>query len=214
MFATDRDLLVLEPNLFRDVGWVGQRLLRGLGAISGSTLTISSYDVALDAAGVGPGHVVTVDGASYEVLARLSATQATLSRLRASPGDPALPPTPVSGKDTWVATFAPQIAAVHDHILRAAGLEPLDPPAPGVADQTAITNPGALTRLTCLGALAAIWGAASALQGQQSPAAERAEWYRARFSREKETVAVRLDLDGDGLPDATRRLGCAPLLRA
>lgn len=29
MFIRDRDLLLHEPSLFRDVGWVGQRLVKG-----------------------------------------------------------------------------------------------------------------------------------------------------------------------------------------
>ena len=29
MFATDRDFLTLEPNLFRDVLWLSQRLVNG-----------------------------------------------------------------------------------------------------------------------------------------------------------------------------------------
>ena len=70
MFATDRDLLALEPNLFRDVGWVSQRLVVGTGSISGTTLTMSAQDVAFDGAGVGAGSVVVVDSAAYEVRAR------------------------------------------------------------------------------------------------------------------------------------------------
>lgn len=221
MFASDRDLLVLDPNLFRDVGWVGQRLLRATGSVSGSTLTISAYDVSFADAGVGPGHIITVDGVTYEVIERLSATQATVSRLRASAADPVLPPSPASGKDTWVVTFTPQVAAVHEQVIRLLGIEPQDPPDlagvtadPGGVTEASITNPGALARLEALGTLAIVWGAASALQGPRSPAGERAEWYRARFARERETVSVRLDLDGDGRPDATRHLGNAPMRRA
>ncbi|MFG0260543.1 MAG: hypothetical protein ACF8LK_09355 [Phycisphaerales bacterium JB041] len=48
MFATDRDLLVLEPSLVRDIGWVGQRLARGSGDIAGTTLTMTVQDVGFD----------------------------------------------------------------------------------------------------------------------------------------------------------------------
>lgn len=213
MFASDRDLLVVEPNLFRDVAWLSQRVLRGTGSISGTTLTISAADGGFDTAGVGPGSVVVVDGVSYEVIERLSATQATISRPRPGALDPVLPPAAVSGKDTWVMTFSPQIAAVHGDILarlgvRAEGDETGDGPA-----ESAITNPAALARLEVLGTLAMVWGAAAALQGQGSPAAERAEWYRARFARERESVSVRLDLDGDGQVDAARHLGSTRMVR-
>ncbi|MCC6678795.1 MAG: hypothetical protein IT436_16810 [Phycisphaerales bacterium] len=209
MFASDRDLLVVEPNLFRDIAWLSQRVLRASGAIAGTTLTISAADGAFDTAGVGPGSIVTVDGVAYEVIDRLSAMQATISRPRASTLDPILPPTAVTGKDTWVITFAPQIAAVHAEILARLGIGA----EAGGPDEAAITNPGALRRLEVLGTLAMVWGAAAALQGQGSPAAERAEWYRARFARERESVGVRLDLDGDGQVDAARHLGSTRMVR-
>lgn len=213
MFASDRDLLAVEPNLFRDVAWLSQRLLRGTGSISGTTLTISAADGALDTAGAGPGSVVVVDGVAYEVIERLSATQASISRPRASALDPILPPAAVSGKDTGVITFAPQIAAVHTEILARLGIGVGVGEEPDGPTEASITNPAALVRLEVLGTLAMVWGAAAALQGQGSPAAERAEWYRARFGRERESVSVRLDLDGDGQTDAARHLGSTRMVR-
>src|SRR5689334_13428715 len=91
MFATDRDLLLIEPNLFRDAGIAGQRLLKGTCDISGTTLTLTAQDVDLAAANIGPGHVALVDGTPYEVLTRLTSTTATVSRPRASTTDPAQP---------------------------------------------------------------------------------------------------------------------------
>jgi len=40
MFASDRDLLVLEPALLRDVSWNGQRVLSTTGVLNGTTLAI------------------------------------------------------------------------------------------------------------------------------------------------------------------------------
>lgn len=211
MFASDRDLLVLEPNLFRDVGWVGQRLARGTGAIGGTTLTISGADVALDAARVGPGMVAVVNGVAYEVLARLSASALTISRPRLSAGDPAQPPTPVAGVEAMIVTFGPQIGLVHQQLLRMLGIEPADAAArPGEAD---ITNAAALTRLEALGALHLVYAAASGAGGPDSAAAQRAAMYRARFADERERAAARIDTDGDGAPDATRRFNVVQFVR-
>lgn len=216
MFASDRDLLIFEPNLFRDVGWLGQRLLKGTGSISGTTLTISAFDVGFDAAGIAAGHIVTVDGVAYEVLARLSASQATISRLRAMADDPALPPSAVTGKETFIVSFAPQLAQVHGQVIRMLGIEPQDPVLPGVPGtptEASITNPEALRTVEALGALFLIYAAASALAGSAGDSSERAEWYRRRFMQERERIAVRLDVDGDGLPDATRRLAMGQWVR-
>src|SRR5256885_404394 len=102
MFASDRDLLAVEPNLFRDQGWVGPRLGSGRGSVSGTPLTRPAQDVTLQEGGVGGGNVVGVDGAPYEVIARLTASTATISRLRDDPDGAALTPSPVSGKPVLV----------------------------------------------------------------------------------------------------------------
>lgn len=203
-FAKDRDLLVHEPNLFRDVGWVGQRLVKGVGTISGAALTMSSQDVQFDAAGVDVGHVVVVGGAAYEVTARTSGTALAISRIRDDPSGPVLPPSAATAQDVWIATFAPQIAVTHRAILRSAGID-LDDPGAEIG-QAAVVNSGALTRLECLGALAAIWSAAGVGAGDSSPALQRAAEYRKRFDAERPRVRVKLDLDGDGLADAARAL--------
>ncbi len=203
-FASDRDLLVLEPNLFRDIGWSGQRLVKGTGSVSGTTLTMSSQDAGFDAAGVTAGHVVVVGGTSYEVLSRVSGAALTISRLRDSALGPGLPPSAATGVEATVTSFGPQIASAHRQVLRLLGIEPEDAAGPGVISESAITNPGALTRLTALGALFLIMSAAAGLGGPDSGATAKAEWYRQRFADERRRVGVRVDTDGDGVADATR----------
>ena len=203
--AADRDLLVLEPNLFRDVGWVGQRLSRGTGTVAGTTLTIASPEVALDTANVTAGHVVVVAGVSYEVVARVSATELTISRLRDSTGAAANPPTAIAAAECSIVTFGPQIAMAHAEVVRLAGLE--------TADEAKVVNEPGVVRLEALGALAIIWAAASGLLGSSSPGHQRAEWYRERFVRERERVGIRVDLDGDGVADDVRGLSSGRMRR-
>ena len=213
MFATDRDLVILEPNLFRDVGWVGQRLCKGTATISGTTLTMSGVDVALDAAGIGAGHVVCVGGTSYEVIARLSASTLTISRPRGSVTDPILPPSAATAVEAFVTTFVPQIAIVERQILRMAGIEPEDT-APDALAASAIVNPGSLTMLTALGALHLVYAAAGASAGGAADwMSERAAMYRERFGAARQSVRVLIDLNGDGVADATRRLNVMQLVR-
>ncbi len=219
MLASDRDLLILEPTLFRDVVWLGQRLSRGGGTISGTVLTFASPDVALEDAGVTSGHVATVAGVSYEVIERVGANQVHVSRPRASAAGTTLPPSPVAGADAWVVTFSPQIALAEAQVLRMLGIdaEAAAGPAPdGGRRLTAadITNPEALRRLVALGALHLVFAGASVLGGPESAHGERAAWYRTRFADERARVVVELDTDGDGQPDATRTLNAFRLSRA
>lgn len=211
MPTLDRDLLLLEPSLFRDLGWVGQRLCRSSATIAGTTITLSSPDVGLDAAGVTTGHVVSFEGVGYEVVARLSATTATISRARGEPDDPVIPPAPWAVASTAeFTTFGPQIAIVHGQLLRMLGIDPGDAGAP---PESSITNPRALTLAETLGALHLVYAAAAAPQRRDGPLHERAEMYRRRFAQERLRAVIRLDLDGDGVADATRRLSIAQLWR-
>lgn len=221
MFITDRDLLVLEPNLFRDAAWIGQRLSRGTGTVSGTTLTVSSPEVAFDAAGIDAGAVATVAGVSYEVAARLSGTQLQLSRLRDATTDAVIPPAPATGVEATVVTFKPQIGTVHRQILRMLGFEPDGvagsaadlPPLPSTLTEAAITNPGALRRLESLGALHAVLAAAGALLGPDAEVNQRAEAYRQRFIDERQRVVAYVDTNGDGRADVARRPNVAQFVR-
>lgn len=210
MFAQDRDLLVLEPNLFRDAAWVGQRLSRGLASIAGNALTFGSPEIDLDDAGVTAGHVVTIGGVSYEVMERLSALAITVSRVRSHADDPILPPSPVSNVEAAIATFAPQIAMVHGQLLRMLGLEPVAPAPP---DETNIVNPRDFVQLEALGALHLIFAAASGLSAPGSPLTQKAEWYRQRFAAERQRTGARIDLNNDGVAEAVRRPNAIQLMR-
>jgi hypothetical protein len=211
MPTTDRDLLALEPNLFRDMGWLGQRLVSGTGSIAGTTLTLADADVGLDDAAVGAGHVVQVDQTPYEVLARLSATELTVSRLRADPGGDPLPPTPASGKPVAIYTFAPQLALARAQALRMLGIDP-DGESGGPTEGD-ILDPGALRAVIALAALHLVFSAAAAASAPDAQSA-KAAMYRDRFAAAMRRITVELDTDGDGEPDALRRASAAYLHRA
>lgn len=213
MFAHDRDLLRFEPALFRDLAWNSQRLSRGQGTVSGTTLTISTPEVAFDAAGITAGHVATINGISYEVLGRLFPTQLHISRLRADANGPAIPPSPVTNVECGIYTFAPQIGVVHRQVLRMLGIDPFAAPVPGRPSETAITNADALVRLECVGALHLIYAAAGAASDETSPANQRAAMYKDLFAQERTRAHAELDLDGDGVPEVTRRCAIIQLVR-
>lgn len=215
MFITDRDLLTFEPNLFRDAGAAGQRLIRATGSIAGTTLTLATYDVDLADADIAAGHVALVDGTPYEVIERLSPTTATLSRLRVYTADPILPPSPATSKPVDIYTFRPQIAQVHAQILRMLGIEPEDLPIPGRVTEDDILNPGALTMVEALGAIYQVYTAADGLTfSPNSSNFQRARIFADRYQHARDSAYALIDLDGDGLPDSTRRLNCKQLIRA
>lgn len=213
MFAKDRDLLILEPALFRDLAWAGQRLVKGVATIDGNSLTFDERDLPCDLASVSPGHVVTVAGVGYEIVEVLGDALLTISRVRTADSDDWLLPTPATAQPAYVATFDPQLRIAHAQILRMLDLAPgpTDASAPG---EGAITNPRNLTLLESLATLHLIYSAAAAVAGADSPADRRASRYRARFNDERARTTILLDLDNDGLADASRSLGSFSLRRA
>ncbi len=209
MFAKDRDLVVLEPGLMRDVAWSGQRVLYVNGSMAGTTLTLGSGSF-LDA-GVDAGHVVVFNNVAHEVVSVESASVATVSLMRASTAS-----SPVAGAQSGptgvveVWSFVPQIGLVHRQVLAMLGI---DPDGGGDLDEGAVTNPRALAKLEALGALHLIYAAAGAPGRGGAKFEQRAEMYRQRFSSERERVVAMIDLDGDGIADTARRANVFVLTR-
>lgn len=199
-FALDRDLLVLEPALLRDVGWAGQRVLDTTGTVAGTTLTLASGSFA--DAGVGTGAVVLFDGLAVEVIAVASATQATVSIVRSRRDGAAISPPAAGARPVRAYTFGPQLAMVHRQVLAMVGI---NPDGAGVLTEASVTNPVALVRLEALGALHLIYAAAGAPGSGGMAFAQRAEMYRQRYGEERERVLVMIDTDGDGIAETSRR---------
>lgn len=210
MFASDRDLLVLEPRLFEEVSFASQTVLTGQGDIEsdGTTLTARGMDFA--GAGVDAGWVVVVDGVAAEVVARVGTGALTISRPRASSGDAPLPLVPGSGLSVRVMTFRPQLGVVHEQALTALGL---GAGSGSGLEASSVLNPAALTRVEALGALHLVFSGAAALVGYDSVLWQKAQMYLSRYAAERHRVSAIVDLDGDGVGDATRRMNVMQFVR-
>lgn len=206
--ATDRDLLALEPNVFRDIVFEAQTLVTASdGAVSGTTLTSSASDFA--SAGVSAGHVVMVDGAALEVVERLSATELSVSRLRAGSGA-LIPPVAGTGLAVRVSSFGVQIRESEARVMRGLGLT--DAVVAGEVVAEALAGAG-IVRLIALGALELVYAAASTRAEGSDPTWARSAWYGERASAELRRVGARLDSNADGLADAVRRVQPSRLVR-
>lgn len=212
MFIQDRDLLPLEPSLFRDVSWLGQQLFRGQAKVTGGELLATEGD--LIASAIQPGHVLLAGDLPLEIIEVTSSASAVVSLPRASAAAAVRPPADFDSRLCVVTTFAPQTALVHGQLLAMLELEPwrqdLDPLAPGEAS---ILNPAEFVLIEALGTLHQVFSAAAAIPGPESLAHLRAQMYRERFAQERWRVRASLDLNGDGRPDAVRALNVAHLRR-
>lgn len=199
--------------MFRDVLWLGQRLVRGVGSVSGTTLTMTSQDEGFDDAGVGAGHVVVVDGVALEVVSRESATELEVSRMRDAPGGAAIGAGSISEKEVTVSTFSPQISIVHSQVLRMLGLRASGEAGDGPSEEDVVNGAG-VGLAEALGAVHLVYAAAAAAGGSAGDLAHRAALYRERFGAERQRAAALIDTDGDGEADATRRMNVIQFVRA
>jgi hypothetical protein len=209
-FATDRNLLVLEPGLFREVAWTGQALVSLTdGVLTGTTLT--SATGGFQTSNVAAEHVVLVNTVALEVIARISDIELTVSRLRDQKTDPAQP-TVLDGSSLTVKiwTFSPQIQHIHEMLLRSVEIDPTSTTTPSASQ---IRNPDSLAPVEALGAMHLILSAIGAASGPGSTLWDRIEMYRRRFAAAREGTTVELDTTGDGTTDTRRPFASTPVVR-
>ncbi len=208
-FSTDRDLLAIEPHLFRDVPLMGQeRVNVADGAVSGTTLT--SATGGFDAAQVDAGGVVLVDGIACEVLSRTDASTLEVSLVRADVAGAGIGPGAGSGLSVVVRTFAPQAAMVCEVLMRVFGI---DPEAGGVGEEQVLSRE-LMRRVEVVGTLERVYSAAVALVGENEVVQAKAREYRVRCNRMIREATVLIDADGDGVGEIVRRVGVGRLHRA
>jgi len=209
-FSNDRDLLHIEPNIFRDVPFLSQmRLTAADAVIAGATLTSASSD--FEAAQVDAGSVILIGETTLEVVSRNSPSMLTVSQPRLNTTDNPIPPAPGTALTITVRTFAPQAALVCAALLRVLGIDPDDANAP--FNEQSIVSTLVMRRLEALGTLERVYSAAFALAGDNTAVHEKARQYRRRFHAACSSASVLLDVNGDGQPDTRRHLGITRFVR-
>lgn len=208
-FSTDRDLLLLEPNVFRDAPFVAQqRVSVNDGVLVGTTLSSITADFA--SAQVEPGGVVLVNRVAHEVISRDDEDTLTVSLLRTRTTDAAIPSVDVEDAEVRVRTFGPQASLVHDCLLRLLGIDPEDPD--GLSEE-AVLSLSVMARLEAIGTLERIYSGAAAIAGDNAMLQVKACEYARRFQIAAAQSTVLIDVDGDGHPDERRHLGLIRLTR-
>lgn len=214
-FSSDIDLLKHEPVLFGELHLPSQVLTQGTGAeLSGTTLTDGAGNFT--GTGVEAGGVVylkSADGAldgSYEIISVDSATQLTVSVLRADTVDSPIAPPQASDISYRVSTFAAQATEAAFQLTEYFGIQPGNPTSEITIDN--IVDTEGLQRASAFAVISAVYATWA------SRIASECHWqkslhYKQLFEKARQRCRLSIDLGTDGIADIARLGGAIKLLR-
>ncbi len=216
-FSNDVDILRYEPSLFGDLHFAGQVLISGSGAeISGTTFTAADAD--FNAAKITAEMVIylqSTDGvvdSVYEIVSVDSATQLTVSVLRADGQTEAVALQDAQDVNYRICTYQPQSGEIFLQLTQHFGLKP------GVADgqysADDILDVSVLRQVSVYGILSIIY---AALAGRANDSEEnfwkKSRYYRQLYEKALQRCRVSIDLGDDGVADSVRSGASVRLLR-
>jgi len=214
-FSNDVDVLKYEPALFGELHLPSQVQASGTDAVrSGTTLTAAGANFL--AAGIEAGGVVSLrsadgslDGAC-EIVSVDSATQLTVSVLRADASGPAIAP-PVGGAVSYrISTLAPQAVEAAFRLTEHFGIRPGNP-ASEIAIEDLVDTEG-LRRTSAQAVIAQVY-AMWANSSQGDPLRQKSSHYQKLFEQARQRCHWTVDLGADGVADVRRVGGVVRLVR-
>jgi len=215
VFSNDVDILKYEAVLFSDLHFGCQVLCEADGGtLSGTVFSKQGEDFV--SAGVGAGGAIylrsqdgTLDGA-YEIVSVDSATELTVSVLRADGQASAVGPGDASDVSYRVSTFAPQANEVGFELTQYFGIRPGNPDSEyEVSD---ILDTSVLRQVSVYGVLAKVYVTVGN-GGDEDGFLEKSLHYQKLFEKAKERCRVSIDISGDGVGDRTNIGGSIRLVR-
>jgi hypothetical protein len=209
-FSNDIDLLKYEPKLFTDFYLPSQVLASGTGgALSGTTFIKSGVDFL--AAGVCAGGVIylkstagTLDGA-FEIVSVDSATQLTVSVIRADATAAAVPPPAGTDVTYRAATFAPQAHEAMLLLMRYFGMQE--------DDSKTLIEPEELRVASVFAILASVYATLTGAADTSEELWKKSLHYRTLFEHAREILRLGIDIDDDGMSEEVKEGGSMRLVR-
>jgi hypothetical protein len=214
-FSSDVDLARYEPVLFGELYRPEQILAAGEGGgIAGTTFSDSGADFT--SGGVEAGDVLYVrsgDGLAegiYEVVSVDSATELTVSVIRADSEAAVIAPQAGESLIWRISTYKPQSAEAGLRLTEYFGIRPGDPSSQyGVEN---IVDAGPLRVVSVFLVLSAVY-AAYASKGAGEDFWKKSMYYKDEFEKAMGRVEVGIDADGDGISDVSLSRDSIRLIR-
>ena len=216
-FSKDIDILKYEPMLFGDLCFAGQELMSESGAsISGSKLNASGANFINSKIAAGmviylQGEDGSVDG-GYEIVAVDSATQLTISVLRADNQTQMIGVPDANNISYRICTYQAQSNEMFLRLTQHFGLRP------GIADGKYsvddILDTSVLKQVSVYGILSLVY---ATLAGDANEANEnhwkKSKYYSQLYEKALQRCRISIDLGDDGVADSVRSGASVRLLR-
>jgi len=215
-FSNDADILRYEAVLFGELHFPWQVLTEGQGgSLSGTTFTETEAD--FESAGITAGGVIylsssdgILDGA-YEIVSVDSATQLTVSVLRADDGADAVAPPQGSNISYRISTFAPQANEVFFQLTQYFGIQPGNPDSEFEPDD--ILDVSVLKQVSVFAVIASVYATLAGKAEGSDGFWRKSLHYQKLFARARERCRLSIDIGSDEVSDRTNIGSSVRLLR-
>jgi len=204
-FSNDADILKYEPILFGELHLPGQVLAMGTGGeLSGTSFTASGADFV--SAQVSAGQVIYLQSAdglldgAYEIVSTDSATQLTVSVIRADSNDTAVAPPAAVDVSYRISTFEPQASEVGFQLTEYFGIGPGNPASDIEVEDVLDTN--VLKRASVFGVVSSVY-AMLASRAKDENFWKKNLHYQKLFEKARERCRLSIDVGSDGVADVT-----------
>jgi len=204
-FSNDADILKYEPVLFGKLHLPGQVSAAGTaGVLSGTTFTASGADFV--SAQTSAGNVIymqsadgVLDGA-YEIVSVDSATQLTVSVVRADSDDEAVAPPAATNVSYRISTFEPQVNEAGFQLTEYFGIGPGNPASD--YDVEDILDTSVLKGASVFLVISSVY-AMLASQANDENFWKKSKHYQRLFEKARERCRLCIDVGTDGVSDVT-----------
>jgi hypothetical protein len=205
-FSDDADILKYEPILFGELHLPGQILASGAGgALSGTTFMATGADfVSAQVSAYGVIYLRSANGSlegMFEIVSVDSATQLTISVLRADSGDDAIAPPAATDITYRVSTLAPQATEVGFQLTEYFGIKPGNPASD--MDVEDILDKDVLRLASVFGVISSVY-AMLANKSQDENFWKKSLHYQKLFEKARQRCRLSIDAGSDGVADVTR----------
>lgn len=214
-FSNDVDILKYEPILLGELHLPNQILTADTdGTLSGTTFTANSADFV--SAQVSSGGVIylqsangALDGA-YEIVSVDSATQLTISVVRADSDDQLIAPPAAADISYRISTFRPQASEVAFQLTEYFGIKPGNPASN--IDVQDVLDTDVLKTTSVFAVISSVY-AMLASKAEDESFWKKSLHYQKLFERARQRCRLSIDVGSDEVADITRTGASVRLVR-